>query len=150
MTKKQNRGRKKFFSPFFFFFSLSCTKPFWGCWIMIHSLYDSPLPIHIPWNRLREAKRKKFTQNPKGLFQLTFDYTVISLFSFPFWFPFLLNQRFRSWYTYTFITYQRLDRLGSHPRTHHTYTHTHTIFSLGHSIRAGILSNHSLYTLVWE
>ena len=90
---------------------------------MIHSLYDSPLPIHIPWNRLREAKSKKFTQNPNGPFNWLLTILLSLSLLFLFGFLCLQNNVFRSYIHIYYLPNVLIDLVLTHAHLH-TYIRT--------------------------
>lgn len=139
--KKNKKHKRNIFFLFPFFSSLHETVL--GCWIMIHCLYDSPLPIHIitPWKSFegqhwKKKKKKEKKVQKKSKPSCRVNWLLLALFflpslSFCVAFPLPSTQLF---YYLSFIhncwsVSLLVDFLGSFcilTHTIHIYTHTNT------------------------
>lgn len=94
--KKQQQVKLFVFLVFFSLSFPSLHETVLGYWIMIHCLYDSPLPIHIiiPWSSFegnhwerKEKKKKRKSQNPSCPVNWLFFFLPVFLLLA--WFSFL-------------------------------------------------------------
>lgn len=78
--RKKIKHKRNIFFLFLFFSSLHETVL--GCWIMVHCLYDSPLPIHIitPWKSFEgqhwKGKKKKKVQKSQNPLVVSIDFCL--------------------------------------------------------------------------